>query len=80
MNGSNPLLSTISCIVLENFSVHLENALSLTSLSAGTCNELFKMKLDKVSTDTPYKSLTIKANDNRVIVIHNKTIQLMKYF
>ncbi len=36
--GSSPSLSTISCVVLENSSVHLENALALTSLSAGTRN------------------------------------------
>lgn len=69
-------LITFSCIVLENSSVHLENALSLTSMSAGTRNELSKRKRNKDVTASPYKRLTIKANNSRAMAIHNKTIQL----
>jgi hypothetical protein len=36
----------ISCIVLEKCSVHLHNALSLSSLSAGTRYELSKAKAE----------------------------------
>ena len=35
-------------------------------------------KVDQASTDAPYKVDTIKANDNRVIVVHNETIQQWK--
>ncbi len=38
--GSSPAPGTINCIVLEKVSVHLANALSLSSLSAGTRYEL----------------------------------------
>jgi len=71
------LAPIISCIVLENSSVHLENALSLTSMSAGTRNELTKRKRNKDVTASPYKWLSIKANNSRVMAIHNKTIQLI---
>jgi len=50
---------------LEKVCVHQTNALSLTALSAGTCNELmsehtrdpyvFATKLDPASTGAPYK-------------------------
>lgn len=68
---------SISCIVLENGSVHLPNALSLTSLSAGTRNIVVKVKMGKLRK-SPYKRLTLKANNSRAMAIPNKTIQLIQ--
>jgi hypothetical protein len=68
----------ISCIVLEKVSVHLANALAMFALSdRHRISSCAKRNQDQRWPPSLYKVWAIKANDNRVIVFHNKTIQLI---
>jgi hypothetical protein len=68
----------ISCIVLEKVSVHLANALAMFALSCRhRISSCAKRNQDQRWPPSLYKVWAIKANDNRVIVVHNKTIQLI---
>ena len=59
IESSSLSLRTISCVVMENL-VYPIRALSLTSLSAGTRNEL---DYDEIGLIIPYsKHRTLKAN------------------
>ena len=71
-------LVVISCIVLEKICVHQINALAIFALSCRhRIYSCAKRNQDQHWPMPLYNVWAIKANDNRVIVVYNETIQLM---